>query len=203
LKLVILDTNAYLRLAKRIRPILGFEIGQKQYVLKVLPSVEKEVIRNLVLAEKFPWFDGTAYAVERAAHKVRFTKEQRASWESTSSVLRAYVARNSANFKNPPSNVDCDVLACGLDEVLDALVVTDDESMLALSSQFGIKCISSNQLLKILLSAKVIDKEKVREIFDAMAINGDMPQRWLNEAGTLFKTVFSKAQLDAIKQRRA
>ena len=34
--LVLLDTNTYLRLAKRIRPLLGVKFGQKDYVLTVL-----------------------------------------------------------------------------------------------------------------------------------------------------------------------
>lgn len=198
MNIVILDTNAYLRLAKRIQPFLGFEIGQKKYVLKVLPAVEQEVTRNPRLAEKFPWFESENYVVERQTHKIRFLKSQRESWTAASSVLRAYVARNSKEFKNPPSNVDCDVLACGQEDVLGALIVTDDESMLKLGKLFDIACISSNQLLKIMLSAKIIDKAKVREIFEALYRNGDMPQRWLDEAKQLFQTVFSQSYLDQI-----
>jgi len=32
---VLLDTNAYLRLAKRVRPLLGVPFGQKRYVLTI------------------------------------------------------------------------------------------------------------------------------------------------------------------------
>lgn len=38
--LVLLDTNAYLRLAKRVRPLLGKKFGQKDYVLTILRDVE-------------------------------------------------------------------------------------------------------------------------------------------------------------------
>ena len=41
--LALLDTNTYLRLAKRIRPMLGVEFGQRGYVLTVLKQVETEV----------------------------------------------------------------------------------------------------------------------------------------------------------------
>ena len=40
---VLLDTNAYLRLAKRIRPLLGVTFGQKRYTLTILKQVEDEV----------------------------------------------------------------------------------------------------------------------------------------------------------------
>lgn len=44
--LVLLDTNAYLRLAKRVRPLLGKKFGQKDYVLTILRDVEDEVQRS-------------------------------------------------------------------------------------------------------------------------------------------------------------
>jgi len=37
LTLLLLDTCAYLRLARRVKPLLGVEFGQKRYVLTVLP----------------------------------------------------------------------------------------------------------------------------------------------------------------------
>ncbi len=55
--LALLDTNTYLRLAKRVRPLLGVEFGQKRYVLTVLRDVEDEVRRSRTLRFKFPWFD--------------------------------------------------------------------------------------------------------------------------------------------------
>ena len=48
--LVLLDTNTYLRLAKRIRPLLGVTFGQKKYVLTVLKDVESEVRRSRALS---------------------------------------------------------------------------------------------------------------------------------------------------------
>lgn len=48
--LVLLDTNTYLRLAKRIRPLLGVTFGQKKYVLTVLKDVENEVRRSRALS---------------------------------------------------------------------------------------------------------------------------------------------------------
>jgi len=37
---VLLDTNAYLRLAKRVRPAIGIKFGQKDYVLTVHRTTE-------------------------------------------------------------------------------------------------------------------------------------------------------------------
>lgn len=53
---ILLDTNGYLRLAKRIRPVLGVAFGAKKYVLRVHPQVEDEVFRNPSLTFRYPWF---------------------------------------------------------------------------------------------------------------------------------------------------
>ena len=65
--LVLLDTNAYLRLAKRIRPLLGVRFGQKEYVLTVLKDVEDEVRRSPKLRFHHPWFEESALGAERDA----------------------------------------------------------------------------------------------------------------------------------------
>ena len=55
--LVLLDTNAYLRLAKRVRPAVGVVFGHKGYVLTVHKSVEDEVYRSARLKSLYPWFE--------------------------------------------------------------------------------------------------------------------------------------------------
>lgn len=65
--LVLLDTNAYLRFAKRVRPAVGIKFGQKEYVLTIHKSVEDEVHRNPRLRATYPWFDGQEFASERLA----------------------------------------------------------------------------------------------------------------------------------------
>ena len=63
---ILLDTNAYLRLAKRVRPTLGKEFGTaKKYVLLTLPEVETEVRRQPQLKHKYPWFDDEVFGVLR------------------------------------------------------------------------------------------------------------------------------------------
>ena len=62
--LVLLDTNTYLRLAKRIRPLLGVKFGQKDYVLTVLKDVEDEVRRSPKLRFNHPWFEEPTLGAE-------------------------------------------------------------------------------------------------------------------------------------------
>ena len=51
--LVLLDTNAYLRIAKRVRPMLGVKFGQKEYVLTILKITEDDVHKSPKLLHKF------------------------------------------------------------------------------------------------------------------------------------------------------
>ncbi len=70
---VLLDTNAYLRLAKRIRPAVGREFGQVPYVLVILKAVEGEVHRSTRLRFLNPWFDEPEFAQERLVKQTRLS----------------------------------------------------------------------------------------------------------------------------------
>jgi hypothetical protein len=195
LTLVLLDTNAYLRLAKRIKPLLGREFGQKKYVLTILKDVEEEVRRNPKLSFKFPWFDDGDLAQERLAKRVRLTKDERADIEARVSVLRAHVLENAAEFvsngRSPPSPTDCYCLAFG--QVRPGIVVTDDLGMHQLAETFEIEIWHGHELLKKMHSAKFIDGDLVREIYSALEANDDLPQTWREATKGAFKKIIGKA----------
>ena len=89
--LVLLDTNAYLRLAKRVRPLLGKKFGQKDYVLTVLQDVEDEVQRSPRLRHDYPWFEAANLANERLAHSLRLSAQEKATLAAAASVLHGLV----------------------------------------------------------------------------------------------------------------
>lgn len=136
--LALLDTNTYLRLAKRIRPLLGVKFGQKPYVLTVLKDVEDEVRRNRTLQFKFPWFDDEDFGLERDAAQIRLNAEEKQGLKNAQSVLRGHVLsdvdRYTRGGRQPPSDTDCRVLAFGL--ARDAIVVTDDPRYALAGSRF-------------------------------------------------------------------
>ena len=105
--LVLLDTNAYLRLAKRIRPMLGVRFGQKQYCLTVLRDVEREVRKSSRLRFHNPWFDDPNLAQERVSKGVRMSPEEKKTLNDVTEALHDYVqihaARFTADKRSPPS----------------------------------------------------------------------------------------------------
>lgn len=190
--LVLLDTNAYLRLAKRIRPLLGVEFGQKQYILTVLKQVEDEVFKSPRLQFLYPWFTDSDLNNERMSKQVRLSKEERTQIEAAASVLRAHVLADPSGYttqgRSPPSPTDCFILAYG--QVRPAIAVTDDLGMHKLAKDFDIDIWHGHDLLKKMLSAKTITNELVREIFTALENNDDLPRTWQEVKHTAFKKLF-------------
>lgn len=190
--LVLLDTNAYLRLAKRIKPLLGRKFGQKEYVLTVLRDVEDEVHRNPRLQSRFPWFDGADLASERLAKTIRFNADEKEALAAATSVLHGFVLADPGRFlgrhRSPPSRTDCKLLAFG--QLREVVVVTDDLPMHELAQTFEIEVWHGHELLKKMLSAKFIGNEMIRDIYEALENNGDAPATWQAVKHTVFGKIF-------------
>lgn len=190
---VLLDTNAYLRLARRVRPLLGVEFGQKRYVLTVLGDVEEEVLRSKRLRHHFPWFEtDQEVASERMAKRVRLSREQREDLEHSARFLHDWVVDQAQRFvergRTPPSPVDCRVLAYG--QLWQAIVVTDDLAMHDLAQEFSIDIWHGHELLARLRSGRMVDNALVREIYLALEANGDLPSTWRLARDKAFPRVF-------------
>lgn len=190
--LVLLDTNAYLRLAKRIKPMLGVKFGQREYVLTILRDVENEVHRSSRLRFHYPWFDDPDIAAERLSKGIRLSPDEKDQLKLVADMLRAWAVSNAASYieegRSPPSPIDCRVLAFG--QIRPAIVVTDDLGMHKLAKEFEIPIWHGHELLKKMLTAKLIDRELVREIYEALEANGDLPRAWHEVRHTAFRKIF-------------
>ena len=179
--LVLLDTNTYLRLAKRVRPFVGLKFGQVPYLLAIHKVTEDEVHRSAHLKFKNPWFFGPEFVEERLAKQVRLTKIEKAQIEAAQSVLMGWVQMDVSRFtsfgRSPPGYADCWLLAFG--QVRPAVVVTDDLGM--------------HELLAKLKTAKVVDDALVRDIYQALEANGDMTKTWEDAKHKVFKKIFGPA----------
>lgn len=193
--LVLLDTNAYLRLAKRVRPLLGVPFGQKRYVLTVLEDVENEVHRNPRLRFQYPWFDGdTSLASERLAQRLRLSRDEQAQLDAAARFLHDWVLQDVQRFtaggRSPPSLTDCRVLALG--QVRPAIVVTDDLGMHELAREFAIGVWHGFELLAKMRTAKAASDDLVREIYAALEANGDLTATWREARHTVLAKVFGR-----------
>jgi hypothetical protein len=189
---VLLDTNTYLRLAKRIKPLLGTPFGQKDYVLTILKEVETEVLRSSRLRFHYPWFDDADLAAERVSRRVRLSRRERAQIEAAKSVRLSHVLENAGSYtakgRSPPSGTDCFCLAFG--QVRPAIVATDDLGMHKLANDFEIKIWHGYEPLKKMLTAKLVNRALVDEIYRALEQNDDLTATWRRAKHMEFRKVF-------------
>ena len=75
---LLLDTNAYLRLARSIHPLLFIESGEDQTCLYLIEEFEREFARSRRLRGKFPWVDAPEYQENRSVRLQIGRKERRA-----------------------------------------------------------------------------------------------------------------------------
>ena len=174
--------------------MLGVEFGQKKYVLTILKDVEDEVNRSAKLRFNYPWFDGAVVFAERSVKQIRLSAAERKTLDVATSVLHGWVLNDVGSYmtngRSPPSLTDCRVLAFG--QSRPAIVVTDDLGMHKLAKDFGIPIWHGPELLAKMLSAKMINKEQVREIIEAMEVNRDLTATWKEAKHTTFIKIFGK-----------
>ena len=189
---VLLDTNTYLRLAKRIRPAVGRQFGQVPYVVVILKAVEDEVHRSPRLKFHNPWFDEPEFAQERLAKQKRLSADDKSAMTLVQDVLLGMVQmevdKYTSHGRHPPGATDCWLLAYA--QVKNAVVVTDDLGMHTLASEVGLKVWHGFELLAKLKTAKVVDNELIREIYDALERNGDMTETWRQAKHREFARIF-------------
>ena len=189
---VLLDTNTYLRLAKRIRPVVGRQFGQVPYVVVILKAVEDEVHRSPRLKFHNPWFDEPEFAQERLAKQKRLSADDKSAMTLVQDVLLGMVQmevdKYTSHGRHPPGATDCWLLAYA--QVKNAVVVTDDLGMHTLASEAGLKVWHGFELLAKLKTAKVVDNELIREIYDALERNGDMTETWRQAKHREFARIF-------------
>lgn len=189
---VLLDTNTYLRLAKRIRPAVGRQFGQVPYAVVILKAVEEEVHRSAKLRFKNPWFDEPEFAQERIAKQTRLSAADKQDMKLVQDILMGTVQldidKYTSHGRSPPGPTDCWLLAYG--QVKNAIVVTDDLGMHTLAAEVGLKVWHGFELLAKLKSAKVVDNDLIRDIYDALESNGDMTETWRAAKHNEFARIF-------------
>ncbi|MNG39235.1 hypothetical protein D3C84_1272330 [compost metagenome] len=72
-------------------------------------------------------------------------------------------------------------------------MVTDDLGMHQLATDFGITVWHGHELLKKMLTAKLITNEQVKSIFEALELNGDLTETWREAKHSTFSKLFGKA----------
>jgi hypothetical protein len=175
---ILVDTNAYLRLAKTIRPLLLVPFGDNEYCLYILPELNKELSSHK-LQSKFNWVIEQEYEDNRK-HFPNIGRKQKISITQTFEYLWDHVQTELPG----PSRVDALYIAYALE--LDIPVVTDDQDMAELAQVFDAKVMSTLELLKIMLDSDHTDMKTINGLCSYWRHITDLPANFHADYKRLF-----------------
>lgn len=175
---LLIDTNSYLRLAQSIRPLLDNPFCEQQYCIFVLEDLNEELTYKR-LSNKFPWAAEPEYIENRAKYPTASNKQKKEIQTNYEHMLEyAY------SLQITPSKVDIRYIAYGLE--LEIPVITDDKDMSDLAKEFGVKILSTLELLKLMLDCGHIDIKKVQSISTYLTYSNDEPINFKHDLERLF-----------------
>jgi len=176
---ILVDSNAYFRLAQSIRPLLNVVFGKKQYCLYVIKELQNEYSRSTRLINAFSWVNDPEY-VENRSHLLKITKEEKPEIGRAYDFILDYV--RSVH----PGVSKVDVLCLAHAEQLRIPVVTDDEEMRTVAGEYSITTYKTLELLKLMLDCRYIGIDKVREIASYWIYQNDKPKDLIADYKKLF-----------------
>jgi hypothetical protein len=154
---ILVDTNAYFRLAQSIRPLLGESFGKERYCLYVIKELQKEYDKSPRLRNSFPWVNELEY-VKNRSHFLPVTRDQKPEISRAFTFILDYVRHVHPGV----SRIDVHCLAHA--EVLGVPVVTDDAEMREAANAYNIKTYNTLELLKLMLDCGHVNIVQVRGI---------------------------------------
>ena len=175
---ILVDTNAYLRLAKTVHPLLFSPFGDNEYCLYILPELNHELTSHRLI-NKFHWIEEDEF-VENRNHFPTIGKKVKKSIDQTFSYLWDHVQSELPG----PSRIDALYIAYALE--LDIPVVTDDQDMVELAIAFDCKVMSTLELLKIMLDCGHTDMKTIKGLVDYWLYIGDRPANLKKDFARLF-----------------
>ena len=84
---ILLDSNAYFRLAQSIHPLLQVEFGEEKYCLYVIKELQAEYDKNPRLKNAFSWVNDSEYRKNRTC-ELNISRKSRREIEQVSDFIK-------------------------------------------------------------------------------------------------------------------
>lgn len=169
-KVILLDSCAYFRLARTIRPLLAVTFGHPPpFSLFVLEVLDKEYLSNSRLRNKFEWLNQDEFREDR----LRKRYNCKGKWASEAELAFSYLDAYAKSNKLTLAPEDLKALAAGI--VRQIPVVSDDGDLCRTAEAHGIECWGTLKLLKIMKECGRISQAKVHELLDYLDQENDLP----------------------------
>ena len=177
---ILLDSNAYLRLAQTFHPLLQVEFGKEHHCLYVVRELQQEFDRSARLQTKFHWVNEPEYAANRSR---AITIPRKAARQIAVAV--SVIEGEARDRELGVSPVDARALATA--SVLGVHLVTDDGDMLALAQAFGIDAMKTLELLRLMVDCGHATMEQVISAAGYWRYARDLPKDYEQDFRRLFR----------------
>lgn len=182
-KQILLDSNAYFRLADNLYPLLSETFGKStEYELKILGGTLREYNFQARLQSKFRWVDSDRHREDRKRNKLRVKKSIQHSIRES----KEFILSESADRGLTCSPFDIECLATALE--LSILLVTDDEDLFNLSKEYGILCLSTLELLKLMYDEERLSLKEIQDTVYMWDFMKDIPRNFYRDFKKIFGT---------------
>lgn len=169
-QVILLDSNAYFRLALSIHPLLGKTFGENpEFTLYVLADLDDEYFASSRLQTKFEWVNKTEYRNDRKEKRYTYRGAKRKQVENAFSFLAAYAKEHAISV----SKVDLKALAVGFARKFP--VVSDDAELCEIGRRHDIECWGMLKLLKVMLSYGRINSDNIKALLEYLDYENDLP----------------------------
>ena len=176
---ILVDSNSYFRLAQNLHPLLSNPFGQKSYTLYAHTDLTEEFKRTARLQTKFDWFTEPKY-VENRMRPLQLGAKERKAIDLTFSYMWEHVQEE----KLGPSRVDVRILATAAE--CNILLVTDDQDLLKMGDMYGIHCLCSLELMRLMYDAKHIKRSNVERVVEQWVFDRDEPASFKSDLRKYF-----------------
>jgi hypothetical protein len=167
---LLLDTNAYLRLALTIHPLLFISFGEKNYTLYVIEDFQKEFNRRRRLKRSFPWVNQKEFRDNRSK-SITLSKQNKKDVD----IALSFIWEQNISLGLGASEIDVRALSIGY--VLNIQIITDDRDMIELANSLSIKGMRILPLLSIMIDSNHIGLDKIKELVTYLDYTDDLPYK--------------------------
>jgi hypothetical protein len=182
---ILVDSNAYFRLAQDIHPLLNVAFGKNRYCLYVIKELQDEYNRSSRLINTFRWVNDPEY-VDNRSNVLVVTRDEKSEIKRSYDFILDYVR----NVHPGVSRID--VLCLAHAEQLHIPVVTDDGDMQTVAREYDIATYKTLELLKLMLDCGFINIERVRKIAARWIHFNDEPKDFVVHYRRLFSEASPK-----------
>ncbi len=178
---ILLDTNAYLRLADNLHPLLSRTFGTDPvFELKILGGTIGEYNYQSRLKSKFDWVMSGRHVDDRRRGVLRLNS----MGEEAVNDIWQFILSESHERAPYCSRFDIRCLATAYE--LGLTLVTDDRPLRLLAKDYEVECLSTLGLLSLMKKHQHVDMEQIQGTVHLWRFNDDLPGNFYAEFLSLF-----------------